>query len=103
MRCACSWHPLLKLGAGRQLHLKGRALTQGRLDPNPPAVHFDNLLGDGEPQAGPTLGLSVRAVDLMELLEDAGSMLLRYSWAGIGHTDGEVPVHGFGRHANFTR
>jgi len=44
--CAYSWRSLLKLGTGGQFHLEGRALAQGRLDPDAAAVHFDDLLGD---------------------------------------------------------
>src|SRR4029453_12977261 len=36
-------------------------------------MHLHDLLGHGEPEAGTTRGLGQRAVDLMELLEDAPS------------------------------
>ena len=36
-----------------------------------PAVQLDDALGDGEPEPGAALLLGVRAVDLMELLEDS--------------------------------
>ena len=34
-------------------------------------MHLDDLPGDGEPETGAALGLGVRAVNLMELHEDA--------------------------------
>src|SRR5262249_47462766 len=63
-------------GARGNLHLEGRTLPQPRLDPNATAVHLHNLLGDGEPETGATLGLGNRAVDLVELLENPRLMLL---------------------------
>src|SRR5262249_30055270 len=48
-----------------------------RLDPDAAAVHLHNLLGDGETKPGAALGLGVGAVDLVELLENAGLVLLR--------------------------
>src|SRR5215469_6097023 len=87
-----SWRPLLKLGASRELHLERRTLAQGRLDPNAPAVHLDDLLGDGEPEAGAALGLGKGAVDLMELLEDARPLVLGNAGPRIGHAHVEVTV-----------
>ena len=51
---------------------------------------------DGEPQPGAAFGLGVRAVDLVELLEDARLVLLRNAGLGVGHTEGEVAVAGGG-------
>src|SRR5499426_1156637 len=79
-------------GARGNLHLEGRTLAQRRLDPNATAMHLDDLLGNGEPQAGAALGLGVGAVDLVELLEDARLVLLRNAGSGVGHMDGEVAV-----------
>src|SRR5262249_43180009 len=67
-----------------------------RLDPDAAAVHLHNLLGDGETKPGAALGLGVGAVDLVELLENAGLVLLRNAGPGVGHTDGEVAVAGRG-------
>jgi len=55
----------------RQLHLKWRTFPERRLDPDAAAVHLHDLLGDGKAGAG------VRAVDLVELLEDARLMFCR--------------------------
>ena len=82
------------LGANRKLNTEGRPLAQRRFDPDTAAVHLDNLLGDGEAKARPALGLGVGAVDLMELLEDARQVLLRYARPRVRHADGEVAVHG---------
>src|SRR5262245_9859009 len=68
--CARLRAGLPKLSTGRELHLERRALAQGRFDPNTPTVHLHDLLGDGEPEAGASLGLSVGTVDLMELVKD---------------------------------
>src|SRR5262245_57413095 len=96
-RTTWSWGALAQLGADRQLHLKGRAFAQDRLDPNPAAVHLDDLLCNGEPEACAALGLGVRAVHLMELFEDAGLVLFGNTWPRIGHADIEAAVDSFGR------
>ena len=80
-----------------KLHLEGRALAQGRLDPDAAAVHLDDLLGDGEPEAGAALGLGVGVVDLVELLEDAGQLICGDARAGVGDADGEVAVRALSR------
>src|SRR5262249_31141967 len=67
-------HPTLdglsEFGARGELHLKRRSFARRRHHPDPPAVHLDDLLGDGEPEARAALGLGKRAVDLMELVKD---------------------------------
>jgi hypothetical protein len=35
--------------------MKGRPFADRRLDPDPAAVHLDDLFGDGESEAGATL------------------------------------------------
>ena len=80
--------------------MEGRALTQGRLDPDAATVHLHDLLGDGESEAGAALGLSKGAVDLMELLEDARPLVLGNAGPRIGHADVEVAVDGLGSHAD---
>ena len=79
-------------GADGKLHLEGRALAERRFDPDATAVHLDDLLGDGEAEAGPALRLGVGVVDLMELLEDAAQLLSRNAGASVGHGNGEVAV-----------
>jgi hypothetical protein len=59
--------------------LKGRALAQRLPNPDAAAVQFDDLIGDGEAGAGAALGLRVGAVDLVELLEDAG-LVFKRNW-----------------------
>src|SRR5262249_44013496 len=63
-------------GAYGQLHAERRALTQRRLDPNAPAVHLHDLSRNGETEPRAALDASVRAVNLMEQLEDAGPLVL---------------------------
>jgi hypothetical protein len=60
-------------------------------------VHLDDLLGDGEPEAGAALGLGVGAIDLMELLEDARLMLRGDTWPSVGDTEVEAAVYGLRR------
>src|SRR5262245_13156669 len=55
----------------------------------PPCIF---LLGDGEAEARAVLGLGVRAVDLMELLEDPISLIKGYARPGVRHRDGELAV-----------
>src|SRR5262245_32297588 len=71
------------LGPYGQLHAERRTLTQRRLDPNAPAVHLDDLSGNGETEPRATLGARVRAVDLAELLEDVLAFLQRNAGPGI--------------------
>jgi hypothetical protein len=89
-------------GARGNLHLEGRTLAQGRLDPNATAVHLHNLLGDGEPQTGAALGLGVGAVDLVELLENSRLMFLGDARTRVCHSDGELAIGRLGRDAHFS-
>jgi|SRR5215467_9727123 len=52
---------------------------------------------DGESQSRATLGLGIGAVHLMELLEDAGLVLPRYSRPRVRYGDREVAADHFGR------
>jgi hypothetical protein len=58
-------------------------LTHRRLNPDAPAVHLDDLSGNGETEPRATLGTGVRAVDLPELLEDVLALVGRDAGAGI--------------------
>src|SRR5262249_53545945 len=86
------WRGLSELGARGELHLKRRSLTWRRHYPDPAPVHLDDLLGDGEPEARAALGLSKRAIDLVELLEDPSLLVKRYAGPGIRHRDREMAV-----------
>ena len=66
-------------------------------------MHLDDLLGDGEAEAGSALGLGIGVVDLVELLEDALQLLRRYSWTRVSHGNSEVAVHGRRGDAHFAR
>src|SRR5215471_16662603 len=96
-RSAGSWGAIAKLGAYRQLHLKGRAFAERRFHPDAPTMHLHDLFGDGEPQASPALSLGKRAVHLMKVLEDSRLMLFGNAWPRIGHADAEAAVDRFGR------
>src|SRR5262249_55550243 len=87
-----SWRLLVKLGTRGELHLKRRSFARRRHHPDAAAVHLNNLLGDGEPEARTALGLGVGAVDLMELLEDPTLLVKRYAGTGVRHRDCEMAV-----------
>jgi hypothetical protein len=63
-------------------------------------MHLHDLLGDGEPEAGASLGLSVGTVDLMELVKNARLMFHGNAWPRIRHADVEVAVDCLGGHAH---
>src|SRR5262245_62238608 len=83
---------LSEFGARWEFHLKRRSFARRRHHPDAPAVHLHDLLGDGEPEAGAALGLGQRAVDLVELIEDASLLVERYAGPGVRHRDGEGAV-----------
>src|SRR5262245_29970547 len=58
-------------------------------------MHFDDLFGNGQAETSATLGLGVGIIDLVELFENACSLLFRYAGTGVRHADGEVAVDGF--------
>src|SRR5437660_11663515 len=59
----------LLLDDDRELERKGRALTRLRLDPNLSAVHLNDALRYGEPQASAAFLLGDGIVGLLELLK----------------------------------
>ena len=65
-------------------------------DPDAAAMHLNDLLGDGEAEAGTSFSFRVGAVDLVELLEDPRPLVLRNAGAGVHDADGEAPVDGIG-------
>src|SRR5262245_46562166 len=83
---------LAELGACGEFHLKRRSFARRRHHPDAAAMHLDDLLGDGEPEARAALRLGHRAVDLMELLEDPILLIKRYTRAGVRYRDGEMAV-----------
>src|SRR5262245_60181637 len=91
-RSAWSWGAIAKLGADRQLHLKGRAFAERRFHPDAPTMHLHDLFGDGEAQARAALRLGVRAVHLVELFEDASLMLPRDAGACISYAHIEMAI-----------
>src|SRR5262249_54561042 len=81
-----------QFGARGQFHLERRSFAQRRHHPDAAAVHLDDLLGDGEPEACAALGLGKRAVDLMEFIEDPTLLVERYAGPGVRHRDCEVAI-----------
>lgn len=65
-------------------------------------MQFDDLLSDSEAEARPALGLRVRAVDLVELLENARSVLFGNARTRIRHAYSEAAIRGHGPHAYFS-
>ena len=60
-----------------------------------PPQHLDDLLGDGETETSPTLGLGIRTVHLVELLEDALSNSSGgYPETRVSHGDSKMPIVG---------
>ncbi len=55
-------------------------------------MQFDDALGDGEAEPAPALLAGARAVDLLELLEDALLVGLRDAGTGVRDRDQERPV-----------
>src|SRR5262245_33362933 len=66
-------------------------------------MHLDDLLGDAEPKARAALGLGKGAVDLMDLIEYAGLLLLRDPRSRVRHADSEVSVDRLRRDAHLAR
>jgi len=65
-------------------------------------VHLNDLLCDSKSKARAALGLGVRAVHLMELLEDTSLVLFRNARSCIGHADVEVAVDRLGSYTHLT-
>jgi hypothetical protein len=56
-------------------------------------MHLDDLLGDRKSESSATSRLGRRAVNLMELIEYAGLLVLRNPRSRVRHADGEVSVY----------
>src|SRR5712691_1687414 len=65
-------------------------------DPDAAAVHFDDVLGDGEAQAGAAELAGARSVDAIEALEDARLVGGGDADAGIGDGEDDFGAAGFG-------
>ena len=92
-------HPLsprLQIDPRRRRERECRSPADAGIDPNSPAMHFDDPSGYGEPKARAALGLGDRAVYLLELVED--SCLIRRGDAGTGVADRERIDVFVGRH-----
>src|SRR5262245_25480908 len=83
---------LAELGPRGEFHLKRRAFAWRRHHPDPASMHLHDLLGDGEAEARPDLGLGKGTVDLGELIEDPILLIERYAGPGVRHGYGEVAV-----------
>src|SRR5262249_35007582 len=91
------------LGTHRQLQAEGRTPTYDRLDPETAAMHFDNLFGNRQSEPGATLSPGTRAVHLMELVEDALTLLILDARAGVADAHDEAAILITGRNANLPR
>src|SRR5215831_15329590 len=72
-----------------EVERRSRALL--RLDPNAPAVHLDDALGDRQAETGAALLARDRAVGLLELLEDLGLIGSGDAGAGVADRNRERP------------
>jgi hypothetical protein len=75
----------LPLDDNRKRESKSRASARLRLDPDLAAMHLDDALRYGEPQAGAALLTGDGIVGLLELLKQLG--LIGSGYAGAGVTD----------------
>src|SRR6516162_829537 len=82
-RASCGVH--LPLNNHREREGECRALARLRLHPNPSAVHLNDALGYGKPQASATLFAGDRIVGLLKLLKKLG--LIGRGDAGTSITD----------------
>jgi len=69
-----------------------RAAADGALHPDAPAMHFDDVLGDGQAQAGAASLARARRVHAIEALEDARLVRGGDADAGIGHGEDDFAV-----------
>src|SRR5262245_45164557 len=73
-----------------------RSFARLGLDPNAPAVHLDDALGDRQPETGPALLARDRAVGLLELLEDLGLISRGNTRTRVADLNRECPVRCLG-------
>src|SRR3712207_8847932 len=66
-------------------HLEGRARADLALDRDAAAVHLDDLLADGEPQAAPSGSAGAVFVHPIEPLEELAQLLLWDARACVPH------------------
>src|SRR5207253_4090393 len=64
------------------------------------AVQLDDLLGDGEPQAGPLRPAGEQVVGAVEPLEDPFSVMWPHAGSVVLHLDGDVAPRAPGAHAD---
>src|SRR5215469_10404741 len=88
-KCACSCCFHLPLDDHRKSEHKSRALTDLRLHPDLAAVHLNDALRYGEPQAGAALLACDRIVGLLELLKQLGLVNSGDARAGVTDRDME--------------
>src|SRR6266849_5715374 len=77
-----------------------RAAADFAFDPDAAAMHFDDVLGDGEAEAGAAELAGARGVDAIEALEDARLVGGGDADAGIGDGEDDFGVAGFGADRN---
>src|SRR2546421_11654655 len=78
------------LGPQRNGKEERAALAYLALDPDPPPVHLDDLLGDAQAQPRPSELASDGRVDLTELREHILELFLRNPHSGIRHPIDEL-------------
>src|SRR2546430_186156 len=81
--------------------MEPRAMAKFALDPDASAVDFDEMLGDGEPQASAAGFAGTGHIDTIETLEDARLVGFGDANAGVGDGDDYFGVAGLGADDDF--
>src|SRR5436190_45481 len=79
---------------------EGAALAQPAVQLDPSAVQLDDLLGDGQTEAGPFRPPGEEVVAAVEAVEDAFAIVGPHSGSVVLHLDGDVAARAAGAHAD---
>src|SRR5438552_4572211 len=84
----------------REDYAERAALSDPAVQLDAPAVQLDDLLGDGEPQAGPLGPAGEQVFGAVEPLEDPFSIVGPHAGSVVLHLDGDVAPRAPGAHAD---
>ena len=82
--------------------MKGRTLSWGALERDPPAVGFDRPFGDGQAQSGAATVSRARFLHAIEPIEEPRDVFWWNAWPTIGDFDKHV-TPGFSSDADMDR
>src|SRR5438552_17685002 len=88
--------------SGRQTHVDDRAAAELARHPELALVGDDQVLDDGEAEAGTALLACAARIDPVKSFEQAWQVLARDAGAVVGHLQLELPVDGARAHRNRT-